>query len=125
MNKNVKIIVIFIILALTLFTFSVKIYGRTDMTINPGDFDPGDIPKEEVKEIMDKASVIITAIRAVGAAVTVIVLLVLGIKFMTASVSERAQYKNSIIPYLIGVAIFFSVSQGIGMIMTITRDVFK
>lgn len=45
--------------------------------------------------------------QTVGAVVAVIILLVLGIKYMMGSAEEKADYKKSMIPYVIGAIIIF------------------
>ena len=42
--------------------------------------------------------------------VTVIILLVLGIKYMMGSASEKAEYKKTMIPYLVGAVLIFGAS---------------
>ena len=40
----------------------------------------------------------------------VIVLLVIGIKYMMGSASEKAEYKKTMIPYLVGAILIFGAS---------------
>ena len=51
---------------------------------------------------------IATIIRIVGAVAAVIILMILGIKYMMGSASEKAEYKKTMIPYLIGAIIIFA-----------------
>lgn len=53
---------------------------------------------------------IIGIITTVGVVVAVIVLLVLGIKYMMGSASEKAEYKKTMIPYLVGAILIFGAS---------------
>ena len=46
----------------------------------------------------------------VGVVVAVIILLVLGIKYMMGSASEKAEYKKTMIPYLVGAILIFGAS---------------
>ena len=50
---------------------------------------------------------IISIISVVAMVVAVIVLLILGIKYMIGSASEKAEFKKSMIPYLVGAVIIF------------------
>ena len=63
------------------------------------------------------SSIIVTAIRTIGATISVVVLLVLGIKYMMGSVEERADYKKSMIPYVVGTFIFFGITQFLAIII--------
>ena len=53
---------------------------------------------------------IITVISTIGTIISVIVLVVIGIKYMLGSAEEKAQYKKSLMPYTIGAVITFSAS---------------
>ncbi len=50
---------------------------------------------------------IIGGIQSVGTVVSVLILVVLGIKYMIGSAEERAEYKKSMIPYLVGSVLLF------------------
>ncbi len=53
---------------------------------------------------------IIGIITTVGVVVAVIILLVLGIKYMMGSASEKAEYKKTMIPYIVGAVLIFGAS---------------
>lgn len=53
---------------------------------------------------------LIGIITTVGVVVAVIILLVLGIKYMMGSASEKAEYKKTMIPYLVGAILIFGAS---------------
>ena len=114
-NHSIILFVI-VILLLTLVPYNVLATG----VINPDDFEPDPI---EGGEIIQKASILVDVIRIVGIVVTVITLLVLGIKYMTGSIEEKAEYKKSMIPYLIGVVIFFGLSQILAAIIQMIETI--
>lgn len=94
--------------------------GTQEELINPDDFQP---TITENNEITEKAAVLIDIIRIIGIIVTVLTLLILGIKYMIGSASEKADYKKSMIPYLIGTIIFFAISQILAIIIQITQNI--
>ena len=51
---------------------------------------------------------IIGVLQAVGIVVSVVVVIVLGIKYMMGSVEEKAEYKETLKPYLIGAFLLFT-----------------
>lgn len=53
---------------------------------------------------------LIGIITTVGVVIAVIILLVLGIKYMMGSASEKAEYKKTMIPYLVGAILIFGAS---------------
>lgn len=62
---------------------------------------------------------LIGIIQFVGSAASVIVLIILGIKYMMGSAQEKAEYKKTMIPYLIGAIIVFAASNIAGVIFNL------
>ena len=128
---GIIILLIFVILNMSYTVYgaeiqvvdSVRVATKAEL-INPDDYEPGGIDEalSEAGRVTDFASTIIAVIRTIGIIVTVITLMIMGIKYMTASVEERADYKKSMIPYLIGVFIFFALSQLIPIIIDIADN---
>lgn len=92
---------IFIILIITFLL--VSIFNETFATINPDDYNPGNtITSADTVKIYKKTNVILGAIRNISIVVSVIVLMVIGLKYIIGSVEEKANYKQTMIPYIIG-----------------------
>ena len=49
-------------------------------------------------------------VRTVGVVVAVVILMVLGIKYMMGSAEEKAEYKKTMMPYLIGAILIFAAT---------------
>ena len=111
--------ILIILLFITNLIFPNLSYSKS---INPSNWTPDTYTQEEVKEIVDTASIVVSVIRVVGVIVTVIVLLALGIKYMTGSVSEKAEYKKSMIPYVVGAVIFFGLSQILSLVISVVTE---
>ena len=97
----------------------IKLATLATGVIDPDDFKPSDIDNNEIEPIINQARIIIQVIRVIGVVVAVVTLMVIGIKYMTGSVSEKAEYKKTMIPYLIGAFIFFALSQLIPILIEI------
>lgn len=120
MQKKVIIILCFSLILLTCL-FPIKANATT---IDPNSYDPRpSFNIEDVEPLTNKFGVIIDVIKTFGTIATVIWLLILGIKYMVGSVTERADYKKSMIPYIIGVVIFFSLTQILGIIIGIAGNI--
>ena len=65
---------------------------------------------------------IITVIQTIGIILSVIVIGILGVKYMTGSVEERADYKKSLIPYLIGTVLLTTVATVVRIINDLTTQ---
>ncbi|MBR6504812.1 MAG: TrbC/VirB2 family protein [Clostridia bacterium] len=77
-------------------------------------FNPTDIQASkgtaDVGSINTIGNDIIRIIQAVGIVASVIVLAVLGIKYMMGSAEEKAEYKKTMIPYIVGAVLLFAAS---------------
>lgn len=53
---------------------------------------------------------IVAVLQAVGIVLSVVVLIIIGLKYMMGSAEEKAEYKKTMMPYLIGAALIFTAS---------------
>ena len=106
-NKAVKILIFFV----AIIIFVVNISNAMSVDNLKGNF----TDTSDVKTIGNKAVKIVSTI---GSILSVIVIVILGIKYMLGSVEEKAEYKKSLMPYLIGAIIIFSAS-------TIAGNIYK
>lgn len=115
--KNI-LTILFIILVILLM---IPTYSNADVpkTINPSSWEPPQMNTNDVKEITDAAATLVDYIRYIGIIVTVVALLALGIKYMVGSIEEKAEYKKSMKAYIIGVVLFFALSQIIAVIIDV------
>lgn len=101
MEKN-KLFKIFIVFC-TIIIFVVNISNAMSVDNLKGNF----TNTGEVKTIGNK---IITIVSTIGSILSVIVIIILGVKYMLGSVEEKAAYKKTLLPYLIGATIIFAAS---------------
>lgn len=66
--------------------------------------------------IFDLGSTVIDALTTAGIVISVIILIVLGFKYMIGSAEEKADYKKSFIPYIVGAILIFAASTVASMI---------
>lgn len=59
---------------------------------------------------------IIGTIQVVGSVVAVAILVVLGIKYMMGSAEEKAEYKKTLIPYIVGAILIFAAANIASMV---------
>lgn len=59
-------------------------------------------------ELVEKAGKILGIVNVVGVIASVIALLVIGLKYMMGSVEEKANYKQELIPYVLGAIFLFT-----------------
>ena len=71
-------------------------------------------------ELKTMAGKIIGAIQMVGSVIAVLVLVVIGVKYMVGSAEEKAEYKKTMIPYIVGAVLIFAASNVAGIIYDMT-----
>ncbi len=65
-------------------------------------------PVKEDSEIYNVGGTIMGIIQAVAIVIAVIVLMILGVKYMMGSAQEKAEYKKTFIPYIVGAVLVFA-----------------
>ena len=61
-------------------------------------------------EITNVGNSIVGILQVVGIVLSVVVLIIIGIKYMMGSAEEKAEYKKTMIPYIVGAALIFAAS---------------
>lgn len=59
---------------------------------------------------------IINLVATIGSGAAIIILIVLGVKYMMGSAEEKAEYKKTLLPYIIGAVFVFGASALTGII---------
>ena len=104
MKKSVKIITTLLIVITLLITLSNTVFGMDAVIQNIA---KGDTTVQTGK-IQELGASIVTIMQTVGIVVAVVILLVLGIKYMMGSAEEKAEYKKTMIPYVVGAILIFA-----------------
>lgn len=115
--KKIAIIAILVILTITSFT------GIVNATIQPDDYKPSDLDQTDYYKPFKMAGVILNAITVTGVVVAVITVMFLGIKYMVGSVEEKAEYKKTMIPILVGMILLFCTSTIVSIIWNVTETI--
>lgn len=104
MIKHKKIVVILINIILLQFILLNSVFGTLI-----DEFDKSIVANgaDDVKTVGGK---IVGIIQVVGTMIAVGMLTVLGIKYALGSAEEKAEYKKTMVPYLIGSVLIFAVS---------------
>ena len=107
MNKTVKIISILMLVLMVVSFSTIKVYAaNTAAGVNI--LDPDELVYEDTDmddDFTKTAGKIMTTIRNIAAIAAVIIIMVLGVKYMLGSIEEKAEYKKSFMPLIIGVVL--------------------
>ena len=104
-KKTMKILTTIATILLILSMGASIVCAATDIggvSIDPKTENTGDITKVGNK--------IMGILQVVGVLIAVIILMVLGIKYMMGSAEEKAEYKKTMIPYIVGAILIFAAS---------------
>lgn len=108
--KKISTICILIVIILLNITCSVN------ATINPDDYKPGDLTASDYYKPFKFAGTILNAIWIVGVVISVLTVIIIGIKYMVGSVEQKAEYKKTMVPVVVGMVMLFATTTIVGVI---------
>ena len=107
MVKTMKILSVILIAIMFVAAMGTMVMANDASTVVNGLFSGGSADTDGIQNV---GTNIVSIITTVGIIVAVIVLLILGVKYMIGSASEKAEYKKTMIPYLVGAVLIFGAS---------------
>ena len=118
MKKLSKIFAVLLILAIAMIAFTTVANATAGDVANI--FQKAEESNVDTGDMTTVAGNIVNIITWVGIIVAIIVLLVLGIKYMMGSAAEKAEYKKTMIPYLVGAVLIFGASAIVQAVVKMT-----
>ena len=106
-KKNIIFKILTILILVILLFGCLQVFALEDVIDNPGGYEP---EIQEDQEIAGKVGNILHVLNVVGVILAVIVMAVFGIKYMMGSLEERAEYKKTLIPYIVGIVLLLLAS---------------
>lgn len=103
MKKTYKILSMAIMAVMILSVLSSSVFALT-----PGDIQASTTSADST--IQTIGGKVLSAVTTAGIVLSVLMLAVLGVKYMLGSSEEKAEYKKSMMPYLIGALLVFAAS---------------
>ena len=102
-KKIEKVLSICIIAIILVFTVSTIVSAVTPKEIKADE----NVTSETITTAGGR---IVAILQTVGVVLSVVVLIIIGIKYMMGSAEEKAEYKKTFMPYIIGAALIFAAS---------------
>lgn len=90
---------------------------------DPGYFEPK--PEDSEAVLLEKAGKLLGGINVIGVVVSVVMLVAIGLKYMIGSIEEKAEYKKSLLPYVIGAILVFATTSIPNIIYNFTDSLLK
>lgn len=120
MNKGVKIISTLLIAVMLVITMSQVALATDTYTnlISNIDNDAKGV-SNEINGVATVAGKVVKLIRSVAAIAAVVIISILGIKYMMGSTEERADYKKSFIPLIVGVVVVLAAASIASLIFSV------
>ena len=110
----ISIIAILLLSIIVSCTFtSVQAVGIDVITVDPGAYQGDEGGNFDLTPIVNT---IVWAVRVIGTAISILMLTILGIKYLIGSVEEKAEYKKTMWPYLLGAIFLFAGSTIVNII---------
>lgn len=120
MRKFSKVLSV-ILIAITLITVGTNVFAAVTGVSDPSQLTGKTVAGTE--KITSIGNQIITILTIVGTVASVIVLIILGLKYMMGSAEEKAEYKKTMMPYVIGAALVFAASAIAGILYSFLSNV--
>ena len=115
MKKTYKLISIAIVAVMVMVALSTTLLASP---FTPDQLKPSSTAADT--QIQSVGGKVFGAIRTVGIVLSVVMLAILGVKYMMGSSEEKAEYKKTMIPYLVGAVLIFGASTIAGMVYNMT-----
>lgn len=109
-DKKKRIVIVCIFILCILFMSQVQAFNPYHYRPSSENSVSGAMRMEEI------GNTIVGFIQVIGSAISVISLVVIGIKYVMGSVEEKAEYKQTLKPYLIGAIMLFGITNILAII---------
>ena len=118
LNKMIHVLILFLFINIFMFNYSYALVAgeETDDTAGGTSTGLGDLnsyaqePGTTPTEFRQKANRVIGIIQVSGSIFSVIALIAIGIRYMFSSIEEKAEYKKTMIGYMIGCIMVFCLT---------------
>lgn len=104
MNKNKKVLIVFINLILVLFVISNTVFGTLI-----DDF-KNEITTTGANDLKTNGGKIVGLIQVIGTIASVAMITVIGVKYLLGSAEQKAEYRKTMTPYFIGAILMFGAT---------------
>ena len=108
MKKVTKILNVLLIVMM-LVSIAAPVFADSTTAADPKKW-TGSGATADTQKIDTLGQNIVKIVSTAGSIISVVVLVVLGIKYMMGSAEEKAEYKKTLLPYIIGAAFVFAAS---------------
>jgi len=113
MKKTLIVLIVLVSIILSIYSSNVLAIDNLD------DYDPQP-SLDNSQTFLAKTAPVLGFIKNVGILTSVVVLSMIGVKYMFSSVEEKADYKKTMFPFVVGCFMLMGVSFLVGMIESLS-----
>lgn len=110
MKKTMKIITILLLIS-TIVMVTMPVFADGPKTLIDDINTKGQVDSDNSGALVAAAGKVVSLIRTFAVIAGVVIIVFLGVKFMMGSVEEKAEYKKSFIPLIVGIVVVMAASQ--------------
>lgn len=117
MKQGFKILTILLIGLLLISIIPINTSeALTNPLYAPGAYKPSVNNEADSGIFIDIGQMVIGILQGLGILISVVSLMVIGFKYISGSLSQKAEYKERLVPYLIGAVMVFAIPQIVGLV---------
>lgn len=118
-GKTIKLLSVLLVAIMLITTTTSVFAAKFDDVTSKMNAHVDDIDAEK---ITTTSGGIMGILQVVGMVLAVLILIVLGIKYMMGSAQEKADYKKAFIPYIVGAILIFAASALAGVFVNFAQN---
>lgn len=111
MRKSVKIITILAIALSIILSATIVFAGEGVSPVDPSSF-----TGKEIGGFKDAGETVIGIVQTIGTIIAIVIVVWVGIQYLMASTEQKAEYKKTMIAYLVGAILVFIGPRVVGVI---------
>lgn len=123
MKKSIKVISTLLLAIMLVASIATTAFAAVNLNTTISNIENQNLNRNADSQITKVGGNIVNIIQIVGIVIAVIVLLVIGIKYMIGSASEKAEYKKTMIPYVVGAVLVFAGTSLVKVIYSLATAV--
>ena len=109
---------------ITILIFSILFFNTTSMaTLITDNYKPGELTEDDYGRAFELTGTIVNALTVIGTVVAIVGIMVIGIKYMIGSAEEKAEYKKTMVPYLVGCIFIFAITRIVSIIYSVVSQI--
>ena len=106
MKKSILSIIALLIISIIIFGIVSETYAvGLSVLSDPNSYIQSD---EDNRGVIPIANIIVGVIRGIGTSIALLTLTIIGVKYIMGSVQEKAEYKQTMWPYILGAILIFA-----------------